>query len=338
MKLNRLELIISVSLILVIAVGGFLSGNVMMAMGTAKEDPSQAIESPTPLIGQEPEEMLEVQPEETAFQAVPTVAPAQGGASPAPSANPGKAMPTPNRPGKQGNPYRILVNKGTQVVTVYGQDDQGNYTVAIRNMACSTGRSSAYTPTGTFRISAKYRWRPLNGGVYGQYACRVVGSILFHSVPYLRQSPDSLKWQEYNKLGSPASDGCIRLRCIDAKWIYDNCAVGTQVEIVNGGSYPGASSGVGVGKIGETGWDPTDPDPRNPHRGGAVTPEPTLSPTPVSTLAPTPTETVVPSPSTTLEPTATPTPIPTPTAVPTSTPTAAPEETSTPIPTHPLPE
>ena len=84
MKLNRLELIISVSLILVIAVGGFLSGNVMMAMGTAKEDPSQAIESPTPLIGQEPEEMLEVQPEETAFQAVPTVAPAQGGASPAP--------------------------------------------------------------------------------------------------------------------------------------------------------------------------------------------------------------------------------------------------------------
>ena len=100
MKLNRLELIISVSLILVIAVGGFLSGNVMMAMGTAKEDPSQAIESPTPLIGQEPEEMLEVQPEETAFQAVPTVAPAQGGASPAPSANPGKAMPTPNRPGK----------------------------------------------------------------------------------------------------------------------------------------------------------------------------------------------------------------------------------------------
>ena len=71
-------------------------------MGTAKEDPSQAIESPTPLIGQEPEEMLEVQPEETAFQAVPTVAPAQGGASPAPSANPGKAMPTPNRPGKQG--------------------------------------------------------------------------------------------------------------------------------------------------------------------------------------------------------------------------------------------
>ena len=50
-KLNRLELIISVSLILVIAVGGFLSGNVMMAMGTAKEDPSQAIESPTQLIG-----------------------------------------------------------------------------------------------------------------------------------------------------------------------------------------------------------------------------------------------------------------------------------------------
>lgn len=328
MKPNRLELIISALLIFLIAVGGFLSGNAMMAMGTAAEAPSSVEETPMPITSQgldayaESPSVDELSPEIT-----PTLSPSLGGKrTPAPSIKPGKTTPSPSQPGKQGNPYRILVNKGTQVVTVYAQDAEGDYTVPVRNMACSTGRSSGYTPTGTFRIMAKYRWRPLNGGVYGQYASRVVGSILFHSVPYLRRSPDSLKWQEYNKLGSPASDGCIRLRCIDAKWIHDNCAVGTQVEIVNGGSYPGASSGVGVGKIGETGWDPTDPDPQNPHRGGTATPTPTPDATPV----PTPTETPVPTPSDTPTPTSTPEP----TSLPTPSPTSVPEETSSPEPTE----
>ena len=36
---------------------------------------------------------------------------------------------------------------------------------------------------------------------------------------------------EYNQLGNTRSLGCIRLNCEVAKWIYDNCQLGTQVNI-----------------------------------------------------------------------------------------------------------
>jgi lipoprotein-anchoring transpeptidase ErfK/SrfK len=68
----------------------------------------------------------------------------------------------------------------------------------------------------------------LCGNVYGQYACRITGSILFHSVPYEKQDKSTLEWWEYDKLGETASLGCIRLTVEDAKWIYDNCAKGTR--------------------------------------------------------------------------------------------------------------
>jgi len=34
-----------------------------------------------------------------------------------------------------------------------------------------------------------------------------------------------------NKLGSPASHGCIRLKVEDARWIYNNCPAGTTVTV-----------------------------------------------------------------------------------------------------------
>ncbi|MGI6005533.1 MAG: L,D-transpeptidase [Christensenellales bacterium] len=157
-------------------------------------------------------------------------------------------------------PYRILVNKETQVVTVYEKDASGNYTVPVRNMICSTGKSGN-TPEGVHKITDKYRWRWLQGNVYGQYACRFQGSFLFHSVPYEQQAVETLKWEEFNKLGTPASEGCVRLRAVDAKWIYDNCNIGTEVEVVDGGVYAGAATQLQVEPLDEgTRWDPTDPN------------------------------------------------------------------------------
>ena len=44
---------------------------------------------------------------------------------------------------------------------------------------------------------------------------------------------------EYNKLGSPASLGCVRLTTADAKWIYDNCKAGTKTLIYDNTETPG---------------------------------------------------------------------------------------------------
>lgn len=165
-------------------------------------------------------------------------------------------------------PYYIKVNRRANCVTVYTYDDNGKYTVPVKAMVCSVGRNNA-TPTGVFRTQAKYTWRALYGGVYGQYSTRINGNVLFHSVPYRKTQKDSLITKYYNQLGTAASAGCVRLSCADAKWIYDNCSLGTTVEIYDGSSAGplGKPSAVKIDtKSPYAGWDPTDPDPKNPWR------------------------------------------------------------------------
>lgn len=187
----------------------------------------------------------------------------RGGAEKDPSAGGGNGSPASDKP------YLIIVNRKQNIVTVYKNDGGGNFTEPVKAMACSVGLSGN-TPTGSFKTSDKYTWRLLFGNVYGQYATRITGHILFHSVPYYEKTKDSLKYEEYNKLGSAASDGCIQLCVSDAKWIYDNCPKGTPVEIYDG------SADEPLGKPGPVkidlndsrrGWDPTDPDPKNPWNG-----------------------------------------------------------------------
>ena len=104
-------------------------------------------------------------------------------------------------------PYLIKVNRAMNCVTVYIQDDDGNYTVPYKAMVCSTGKIASYTPTGNFSISSRYVWRLMVDGTYAQYATRFNNGILFPSVPYFVEKKNQLETEEYNKLGSPASLG-----------------------------------------------------------------------------------------------------------------------------------
>ena len=163
-------------------------------------------------------------------------------------------------------PYYIKVNRQANCVTVYGQDANGEYTVPVKAMVCSVGVANA-TPLGTFKTSDKYAWRYLFGDVYGQYAYRIDGHILFHSVPYYSKNKGDLESEEYNKLGEAASLGCVRLSVADAKWLIDNCPSGTTVTIYDSPD-PGPLGKPTAIKIDLTspykGWDPTDPAEGNP--------------------------------------------------------------------------
>lgn len=167
-----------------------------------------------------------------------------------------------NTKAENGYPYYIKVNRRNNVVMVYGIEN-GEYKNLVKVFTVS---ASTKTPLGTYRTQNKYVWRQLVGNVWGQYSTRITGQILFHSVPYLKQTKDSLEYWEYNQLGIHRSLGCIRLTVEDAKWIYDNCPLGTKVEI-----YDGSLNGITKPtppKIdtnsANRGWDPTDPDPNNP--------------------------------------------------------------------------
>ena len=158
-------------------------------------------------------------------------------------------------------PYLIKINKQQNVVTIYEQTKKGKYK-PYKAFVCSTG---AATPIGTFSLGAKYRWHQLNGPSYGQYCTRVYKGILFHSVWYYKPSKNTQSYVQYNRLGTTASHGCIRLTVADSKWIYDNCPSGTKVVIYNS-SNPGPHGKPKARKMsGYMGWDPTDPDPNNPY-------------------------------------------------------------------------
>ena len=166
--------------------------------------------------------------------------------------------------------YVIYVNRTENCVTVMEQQPDGTSAV-VKVMACSCGTEGHETPEGTFYTSDYYNWRLLVDGSYGRYAVRFNKHILFHSVPYVQTSPDTLEWDQYNLLGENASLGCVRLTVEDIKWIHDNCEPGTQVTVYSGKTIVGGVTRPDSLKIAENspyrGWDPTDLTPGNPWFG-----------------------------------------------------------------------
>lgn len=120
--------------------------------------------------------------------------------------------------------FKIDVNLSSQVVRVYYNDH------LIKEMICSGGTEETPTPLGDFVTSQKieYSWvERFNIGAF--YWIRFYGNYLFHSVPF--DEDRNMIEEEFEKLGTPASHGCIRLALGDAKWLYDNLPLGVKVSI-----------------------------------------------------------------------------------------------------------
>lgn len=157
----------------------------------------------------------------------------------------------------------IYVYLKSQVVVVYDSDDD----VRIA-FTCSSGKASTPTKTGNYKILNKYRWRLMIGNCYTQYASSFTSGYLFHSIPYNKRNAGTMSNLSYDKLGTPASAGCVRLCFRDAKWIYDNCPVGTFVKVVDEYAPADIVTQTIIPRINDTahsGWDPTDTSDSNPY-------------------------------------------------------------------------
>ena len=186
---------------------------------------------------------------------------------------------TPTDPPKKDGEKLLVVYLGSQSVVGYEGKD-GDWE-ELRVMICSTGRKNHETPTGTYKITDRYRYKKLGtteeSRCYGFYASRFKTHHLFHSVPISEKATKAeqghymCNMHKYEKLGTVASDGCVRLTVADAKWIYEFSEVGkVTVRIVkDSGPTPPKPPAViweepYTDKDGY-GWDPTDPDPNNPY-------------------------------------------------------------------------
>lgn len=164
-----------------------------------------------------------------------------------------------------GVPYSIHLLRNQGLIIVYGLDDKGEYTKIVNVFPCSVGYYNE-TAVGDFEIGLQMRWGSLMADLYGQYCSQFNGNQLFHSVPYRTKELNNIEFEEYPKLGEPASSGCVRLCVADAKWIYTHCYPGTPVHVYDSEECPVVKPIPAIIREDSLnrGWDPTDPDPDNP--------------------------------------------------------------------------
>lgn len=126
---------------------------------------------------------------------------------------------------KAAKPISVRVSLSKQKVVV--SDAKGR---TIKDFVCSSGDQGSETPTGTFTISGRgesFYNKQLKEGAY--YWTRFYGDYLFHSLPF--DENRKMEPGEAQKLGTPASHGCVRLSMEDAKWFYENVPDQTKVVI-----------------------------------------------------------------------------------------------------------
>lgn len=162
-------------------------------------------------------------------------------------------------------PYYVQVEQVNGVMTIYADAAR---TIPVKTIRVSVGLSGTPTPYGNFTLSRSLRWQPLMGPSWGQYGTHVdgagMGGIFVHSVASSQKNAFNLPAGEYNKLGYPASHGCIRTCVADAKWVYEHCN-GSPISIISGVYKADDALKGPLGKKpltplrGAGNFDPTDP-------------------------------------------------------------------------------
>ena len=158
--------------------------------------------------------------------------------------------------GKQSD-YLLKVNKTLNCLTVYAKDGNNGYIIPVKAMLTSVGDD---TPIGTFKTPEKYRWRLMVNDTYTQYATRITQGFLVHSITYAPPNENNLLTVGYNGLGVSRSLGCVRLNCRNSKWVYDNCHLGTTVQVYEDANVASPFDKPELVPISDQQtWDPTDP-------------------------------------------------------------------------------
>ena len=158
--------------------------------------------------------------------------------------------------GRQSS-YVLKVNKTMNCLTVYAADGSNGYIIPVKAMMTSVGDD---TPIGTFHTPEKFRWHLMIDDSYTQWATRITQGFMMHTITYEKSDNMWMNNWGYNNLSVSRSHGCVRLIAKNAKWIYDNCAVGTAITIYEDSTSPSPfmiPDQVSISFAQR--WDPTDP-------------------------------------------------------------------------------
>lgn len=122
--------------------------------------------------------------------------------------------------------YVLVFKTDEQVLRIYRDGE------LIKESIASGGTWDNFTPKGIFVIEEGRRGRWFYTPRFkqgGKYWVGFKGTYLFHSIPFTEDG--KIIEEEKEKLGTPASHGCIRLPVDVAKYIYENIPAGSLVLI-----------------------------------------------------------------------------------------------------------
>lgn len=100
-----------------------------------------------------------------------------------------------------------MVDVVNQITRAYTYDENGEYTILVREMICSTGTEDYPTPLGTTIMPKKRaRWGYFpQWDSHAQYLTRIDSANAFHSVLYSEADERTLSTKSFEALGTPAS-------------------------------------------------------------------------------------------------------------------------------------
>jgi lipoprotein-anchoring transpeptidase ErfK/SrfK len=247
------QVTIAALIIAAVVVWGFGLGSALQVKSTSGQKltantsptPTATVPESTPVMHEPtPTPTQPAEAGETPPAATPTLSPTEQSldtpASPAPTATATRRPAfTPTRPAVPfGTPTIpatgrfLLVNQDEQKMHVY---ENG---VEVRTIPVSTGApvANAFTPPWRGAVGDYWGGGPFRDNSYwADYMWYLFpgeeGSILIHSVPYLR-SGDMKIYDRPDALGvRPASHGCVRISPEEAEWLKAWDPVGVPIEI-----------------------------------------------------------------------------------------------------------
>ena len=118
--------------------------------------------------------------------------------------------------------YFIAVDLDAKRTVVFKWD--GKEWLLEKYWICSVGAPESPTVVGTYEVADRGESFSKDGYTCYYYT-QFFGNYLFHSVKY----DEGTKHVQDGRLGKAVSEGCVRLKIKNAKWIYDTIPSGTRV-------------------------------------------------------------------------------------------------------------
>ena len=130
--------------------------------------------------------------------------------------------------------WMLWINFYTQYCYIFNREKKSASWECYGIWPCATGIMDHQTPRGNQKIVMKTeRFYFKNGyGAYGMWASFIDGSPANgNAIHSPRRHYDGRLMEPYGTIGFPMSSGCVRLLDDKAKFVYDNCPIGTRLYI-----------------------------------------------------------------------------------------------------------